>query len=123
MEPIRIDLGIYKNQKSTVFTGRPQGESVREKLDLEKEDTLNRKVIFIIPGDTNAFNPSFYLGLLFKSYKKLKLEKFEEKYSFEIDSDNATVVKLLNNDLDDGRRSAINSLEASSSIFDSFFKK
>lgn len=121
MEPIKINLGDYKNSKATLFTGRPQGEEVRRKLDLDKIDKKKGvNVVFVIPEDVVSFNPSFYLGLLFPSYKTLKKEGFEKKYSFEIDSDDIEIIKLLNNDLEDGKRSALNSLESNSSFFDIF---
>lgn len=121
METIKINLGDYKNSKATFFTGRPQGEEVRQKLDLDKIDKKKDvNVIFIIPGDVVSFNPSFYLGLLFPSYKTLKKEGFEKKYVFNVDSDDMEIVRLLNNDLEDGKRNAINSLESNTSIFDIF---
>lgn len=120
-EAIKIKLSEFKNPKARLFTGRPQGQDVRRKLDLDKIDnTKNIKVIFVVPGDVVSFTPSFYLGLLFPSYKALKKEGFEGKYFFEIDSSDNQIVKLLNNDLEDGKRSALNSLESNSSIFDIF---
>lgn len=123
METIKIDLKSYKSEKSSVFTGRPQGKSVREKLNLDKYDKdENTKVIFVIPDNTSSFNPSFYLGLLFPSYESLGIDKFDEKYSFEIMTDNDEIIKVINSDLLDGKRSAVNSMKKSSNIFGKFFK-
>lgn len=121
METIKFNLGAYKSSKASFFTGRPQGEDVREKLNLNELDKdKNKKVVFNIPSDVISFNPSFYLGLLYDSYKSLKLKGFENKYSFEIDTDDSEIVRIIANDLEDGKRSALNSLESNSSIFDIF---
>jgi ribosomal protein L33 len=123
METIKIDLNSYKSDKSSVFTGRPQGKSVREKLNLDKYDKdKNTNVVFTIPDNTSSFNPSFYLGLLFPSYETLGIDKFDEKYSFEILTNNDEITKVINSDLLDGKRSAINSMKKSSKIFSNFFK-
>jgi hypothetical protein len=123
MEIIKIDLNSYKSEKSSVFTGRPQGKSVREKLNLDKYDKdKNTNIVFTIPDNTSSFNPSFYLGLLFQSYETLGIDKFDEKYSFEILTDNDEITKVINSDLLDGKRSAINSMKKASNIFGNFFK-
>ncbi|WP_456313544.1 hypothetical protein [Pseudomonas shirazensis] len=121
METSKIDLSKYKSSKSSIFTGRPQGEEVRKLLKLDDIDKNEEEVVFEIPDNTISFNPSFYLGLLFESYKQLGPEKFERKYSFFINSDNKDVLKVVEKDLMDGRRNAINSLEEPNSGFASFF--
>jgi hypothetical protein len=122
MNKIIIELSKYKNAKSSIFTGRPQGEEVRKILNLDDLDKSDDKIEFIIPDDTLSFNPSFYLGLLFPSYKKLRPEGFDLKYSFIVNSDNIDIVRVINKDLLDGKRNAINSLESPNSGFASFFK-
>lgn len=112
----RINLSDYKSGSSTIFTGRPQGKSVRDKIELDKLDKTADTIIFVLPEDTTSFNPSFYLGLLFKSYDKLGVEGFEKKYSFEISSSEKETISVLQNNLDDGKRNAINSLNSKSSI-------
>ena len=77
-----VNLGKYKSHSTTVFTGRPQGKQVRDELGLDKIDKSKEIVTFIIPEDTSSINPSFFLGLLFESYKFLK-DKFLEKYKFD----------------------------------------
>ena len=123
MEVNRIDLGNYKSGSSTIFTGRPQGTSVREKLDLDEFDNSKSSIVFIIPSDTTSFNPSFYLGLLFKSYEKLGIEGFDEKYSFEISTTDEATKKVLLSNLEDGKRYAINSITPSYSFKSLFNKK
>ena len=119
-----IKLDKFKPLNIPIFTGRPQGEAVRNELGLDSCDIdKNCKINFIIPGDIISFNPSFYLGLFIKSYKKLNLNGFDEKYSFEIDSTDEDVKRVILKDLEDGKRNAINSLENPNSSFSSFFKK
>lgn len=106
-----INLSHYKSHKSSVFTGRPQGELVRKDMKLSLSDTNDEeKIIFIIPDDTTSFNPSFYLGMLYESLASLKEECFQNKYAFKIDSDDADQIKSIEKNLDDGYRSALNTL-------------
>jgi hypothetical protein len=117
METIRIDLGNYKNNSSTVFTGRPQGKEVREKIGLDKIDKDNNKAaIFVVPEDTTSINPSFYLGLLYDSFKKLGIEGFKKKYSFNVLVKNAEMLNELNKNLADGFRNANNFLNNKSAF-------
>ncbi len=111
MTKSEINLSKFKGQKSSIFTGRPQGEAARAELHLDiidKDDDLF--VVFIIPEGTTSFNPSFYLGLLYKSLKSLGIEGFKNKYTFDIRvSDSVTKNGIIRN-LEDGMRNAINSM-------------
>jgi len=72
---------MQRGISSTTFTGRPQGMQLRETLKLDLIDLDDYKYIIRIPEGTTSFNPSFYLGLFFPSYKKLKgVEGFKNKY-------------------------------------------
>lgn len=104
-----INLGQYKSPSTSVFTGRPQGEQVRIKLKLDQLDKSNEIVTFLIPADTTSINPSFFLGLLFKSYKTLKNE-FAKKYIFQFDTNNPETKKVLQKNIEDGLRNAENSV-------------
>ena len=106
-----IDLGKYKASNSTIYTGRPQGESVRDKIELDKEDKNLEKIIFLIPEETTSLNPSFYLGLLFKSIKKLGIEAFTEKYSFDMATKDESTKTVLQRNLEDGMRNALNIID------------
>lgn len=107
---MKINLEKYKSSSSSIFTGRPQGIDTRKLLKLDDIDKTDEKVVFIIPSDTSSFNPSFYLGLLYQSYKNLGIEAFDKKYTFDLSNiDNETKIVIENN-LEDGRRNAINSL-------------
>lgn len=106
-----VNLGEYKNSKSTSFTGRPQGASARKQIGLNKFDKDDSAVVtLVIPDGTTSFNPSFYLGLLFESYKKLGVEGFKRKYHWKIEAENPDTRKVLEKNLEDGVRNAINSL-------------
>jgi hypothetical protein len=106
-----IDLSKFKGQKSSLYTGRPQGQSARAELHLDNIDKAeDTSIVLVIPDGTTSFNPSFYLGLLYKSYKSLGLEGFTKKYSFDIRVvDEVTKNGILRN-LEDGMRNAINSM-------------
>ena len=117
-----IKLHKVKPSNVPIFTGRPQGEAVRIELNLDECDSdKNCLINFIIPGDIISFNPSFYLGLFFKSYKKLSIEGFNQKYKFEIESNDEDIKRVILKDLEDGKRNAINSLKNPNSSFGNFF--
>lgn len=117
-----IDLGRYKSSKSSLFTGRPQGESVREKLDLDELDKNSDKVTVKIPKGTSSINPSFFLGVFFKSVKNLGPPKFLEKYSFEFEDENPEVKSILMGHIEDALRNARNTISKKNS-FSMFLKK
>lgn len=72
---------MQRGISSTTFTGRPQGMQLRDTLKLDSLDFDDYKYIIRIPEGTTSFNPSFYLGLFFPSYKKLKgVDGFKRKY-------------------------------------------
>jgi len=104
----------WRGTKSTTFTGRPQGEQVRdEKVLLDEKDLDSHNYEVVIPNDTTAFNSSFYLGLFFPSIEKFKtLVNFDNKYLvvFE-DGMDEKVKEKLNEDIEDSRRQAMNDLE------------
>jgi hypothetical protein len=110
METKKIDLFKYRGKDSSLFTGRPQGEAARRELDLDKNDRLKKKLIFVIPKDTSSINPSFYLGLLYDSIKKFGFDKFENYYSFEIAEEDPERRKVLLSNLEDGKRNALNTI-------------
>ena len=68
------------NSQEISFAGREEGKMVREKLALTLKDYDEYRYEIIIPEDTTSFEPSFYLGLLFGSVKKLGWDKFAQKY-------------------------------------------
>jgi len=119
----KINLLQFRGNNSSLFTGRPQGNDAREELKLDEKDNTKDTYTFIIPKGTTSFNPSFYLGLLYKSIKKLGIEKFESKYKFEFeDKVNEEIIKVLKDNLEDGRRNALNSMNKKNSFKKHFLK-
>jgi len=120
METNRINLIEYRGNNSTMFTGRPQGEEVRKKLGFDMVDKNENKIILEIPVGTTSFNPSFFLGLLFESISKLGVEKFEEKYEFDLSKVDSDFKEIIEDDIEDGMRHAKNSIKPNFGL-ESFF--
>lgn len=78
---IEIDL---KKFGGPVYSGRPKGESVRSKNNLDKIDQdPETHVIILVPEDAFSLNSSFFLGLLGKSIRSAgSREKFLAKFEF-----------------------------------------
>ena len=112
MELKKINLGKFRGNNSSLYTDRPQGEQARKELQLsDLDDHREVRIEFLIPQGTSSFNPSFYLGLLYESLKKLGIKEFDSKYTFQIEDINPEIQKVLRGNLNDGRRNAINTLE------------
>ena len=120
----KFDLSKYRGNGSSLFTGRPQGQAARADLkldDLDKNEDL--EVTFTIPEGTTSFNPSFYLGFLYNSYKNLGEDAFAEKYKFEVQSNDALTKKVIEQNLEDGNRNAINELNKKTGLRQFLTKK
>lgn len=66
-----------------VFTGRPRGEQLREKLKVANYDEGDTSVEVLIPESTYSISSSFILGLFGKSIVKAGTkERFYQKYHF-----------------------------------------
>ncbi len=88
--------------KSTTFSGRAEGEEVRRELNLDTIDRQPNNVVVRLPNDTTSFNPSFFLGLFFKSIKCLKsVEAFKQKYSFDLSNFDEELRGYINDDITD----------------------
>lgn len=101
---------------STSFSGRPEGEHVRETFSLDEKDTDDNEYIIDIPSGTSAFNPSFFLGLLFPSIKKLGIGKFVSKYRFGLENLSPALKSLINDDIQEGLRNASNEMSLSTGL-------
>jgi hypothetical protein len=112
MDTIRhISLSSFRGKQSSIFTGRPEGKTARTVLNLDHLDhEQDVKIIFDIPEGTTSFNPSFFLGLLFDSFKNLGIEGFHSKYAFAIQSLNEETRRVIEKNISDGTRNAINAL-------------
>jgi hypothetical protein len=106
----KIDLEKYRGDNSTLYTGRPQGNQVRNELHLDEEDLRPEFIVFVIPNGTTSFNPSFFLGLLFKSIETLGKEGFEKKYSIDYSAVDNEFQNIIRDDIADGMRHAFNSI-------------
>lgn len=122
METKKINLLKYRGNDSSLFTGRPQGEASRKELNIDANDKKGDKIVFIIPKGTSSINPSFYLGLLYDSIKYFGIDKYEEYYSFEIEDTNEITKGVLLENLQDGKRNALNTLTGNSGL-SRFLKK
>lgn len=80
----RIDLNSFRTApENRIFSGRPRGEEVRRKANLDSlEASENVKVSVIIPEDTFTLNLSFFLGLFSESVRKRGKAWFEKHYTF-----------------------------------------
>ncbi|TCK96229.1 DUF4325 domain-containing protein [Paraburkholderia sp. BL9I2N2] len=75
-----IDFGTLEGP---VFTGRPRGEQLRDKLGVDALDESNEVVEVKIPDSTYSISSSFVLGLFGKSVVKAgSREAFYRKYHF-----------------------------------------
>lgn len=107
---------------SSVFTGRPQGETARHELGLDKLDKNQNIIHFIIPQGTTTITPSFFLGLLFESIFKLGFDKYKEKYIFKYKDENPDIIVILESNIAEGERNALNNLKSKRG-YSKFIKK
>lgn len=111
MSNIRLELTKQHRggEKSGSFSGRFNGEQVREELEMNAKDKDSNIYIISIPDDTISFNPSFYLGLFYDSIKNLKgLSKFKEKYMFDLSNLTPERQKSIGSNLSQNERKASN---------------
>jgi hypothetical protein len=96
-----IDLVKYSGSDVIVLSGRPMGEEICRKLDLDalekKADTIQVKV----PYNIVSLNSSFFLGLFAESVRRLGEANFRSKYTFDC---RPAVLK----DIEDGISQALN---------------
>lgn len=111
MKAVEINLGLYRGTDSDSYTGRPEGEFARQKIGLDALDDDQTHVVVKIPGDTISINPSFFLGLFYKSIKKLKLDHFKNKYEFAVETTDNEAKETLLEDIMDALQYANNIVE------------
>src|SRR5437762_294074 len=106
-----LPLSKYKGgSRSSVYTGRPQGELARNDLKLSQLDANTIQIRFVIPAGTTAITPSFFLGLLFDSIKKMGFDQYKVKYSFRFEEEDPEIVGILQSNIAEGERNAFNTL-------------
>lgn len=101
---------------SSSFSGRPEGQKVRETFLLDEKDMDDKVYVIDVPADTSAFNPSFFLGMLYPSIKKLGIERFLYKYHFGLEKLSPALQSLINDDIQDGLRNAFNEINLSTGL-------
>ena len=73
------------------------------------KDLDDKKYRFTMPNDTTSFNPSFYLGLLFKSVINLKgVDRLKEKYYFDFSTIEEDFRPYIEKDFSECERKARN---------------
>lgn len=115
-EYINLTTEHRGGSSSTSFSGRPEGERVRETFSLDDKDMDKNDYVIDIPADTSAFNPSFFLGMLFPSISKLGIEGFLSKYRFGLDKLTPTLRSLITEDIQNGLRNASNEINLSTGL-------
>ena len=119
---MQLELEKYRGQNSTTYTGRFAGEKARSELKLNSIDKTEEKIELIIPAGTTSINPSFFLGLLYDSYKKFKSkDAFLRKYSFRFLDDDPFIKEILQENIEDALREAELAFSGLSG-FDQFIK-
>jgi hypothetical protein len=97
----QIDLSKYAGPDVILLSGRPMGEEIRRKLQVDNMDSCNDLVQVKVPQSIVSLNSSFFLGLFAPSIQTLGESRFRAKYVFECRS---VVLK----DIDSGIRQALN---------------
>ncbi|MEP1152581.1 MAG: hypothetical protein ABJH08_12715 [Balneola sp.] len=112
-----IDLAQAKKSSSTAYAGRPEGEEARKifKLDsIDKDKSIKVEVVF--PPNTTSLNPSFFLGLFFKSYKRLGKKRFNDKFKFNLNSVEVSIKENIRKDISDGIEECERTINSNNSI-------
>lgn len=108
---------IYRGNKSSLFTGRPEGIKVREALKLDERDKSDECFVVYVPEGTTSFNASFFLGLFFKSIEHLgSVEGFKEKYEISLAHLEERLRPFLEQNLRECYRKAENELNNSTGL-------
>lgn len=113
---IKLKKEFRGGANSTSFTGRTEGEKVREKLNLNACDVDDNRYTVTIPDDTTSFNPSFFLGLFYDSIEKLKWEGFTGKYSIDLSNLSEELRLIILDNLEECERKAKNELSGITGI-------
>lgn len=79
-----IDLEMGLRPADKVISGRPEGETRRQKEKLDTLDQVDDMAIVIkIPERVFSVSSSFILGLCGDSIRKFKEEGFRERFTFD----------------------------------------
>lgn len=107
----------YRGKNSSLFTGRPEGKSVRNELNLNDKDTDGYRYNVFIPSGTTSINASFFLGLFFESIKKIgSIPLFKQKYIIDLSEVEEELRPILIRNLNECYRKAENELNNSTGL-------
>ncbi len=108
MEKIDIHLEKFLMPNDDYLSGRPEGNTARRNLKLDKYDNEEVKINTVISDKIIGINVSFFLGLYSISINRLgSKEKFLEKFSFEICSSNKDRKEIILGDINYGIKEAL----------------
>lgn len=79
---IKINMHNHRSPGSKLYSGRPLGIEVRNKLDFDNKDKDIENYIIVFPEDTVSINSSYFGGLFEKSVMDLGKDNFLKKYKF-----------------------------------------
>ena len=91
---IKVNLENYLPEKLRYVGGEDLGYELRTKLELNKIDSNDEQVEFIIDKKYFGANQSFFYGLLYDSSEKLTKEQLLDKYK--ISSTNKDIISNFN---------------------------
>ncbi len=97
---MNINLNCHRSKDVIVFSGRPKGQALRQKLELNAFDKTPDTAVVNVPDDVVSLNSSFFLGLFAESVKSLGEKQFRTKYIFECPDE-------IREDIDDGIQQAL----------------
>lgn len=101
MDEYKINLQKYIPNGSIILTDRNRRKELRKRLDLDRLENEQDKILVFIPESIVSFNSSFFLGLFTPSIKKCgSKEKFLGKFEFKCD-------KYIEEDINDGINEAL----------------
>lgn len=73
----------FRDIEGPIYSGRPRGESLRRKYELDAVDSSAEKVTVEVPEGTYSVTSSFFLGLFGPSVLKAgSRDAFFDKYEF-----------------------------------------
>lgn len=95
-----INLNDFRSEGTRVFSGRARGQAVLKSIDLLGLEKTKELITVIIPPDTIAFNPSFFLGLFGESVRRLGRAEFDRLYNFNANP-------IFTPDIEEGKQRAL----------------
>jgi hypothetical protein len=89
-------IEVAKLKDTRTFMGKENGETIREKYDLDSLELTSEKVTIVFPKETISITSSFAKGMFGKSFENMNINQFKAKYIFVC---NEFVLRGLNIDI------------------------